>query len=87
MWDCFDFTRSNNIVILNRPAMSLQQRIEEKKRELEALSQIKGLSHTLCYQLEQLETRLDTLADGTEGQCFPSSLIHHVTNKLQRLHW
>ncbi|ONH69641.1 DASH complex subunit DAD2 [Cyberlindnera fabianii] len=47
--------------------MSLQQRINEKKRELEQLSQVKQLADTLCSQLEQLETKLDTLADGTEG--------------------
>ncbi|CDR37202.1 CYFA0S01e08394g1_1 [Cyberlindnera fabianii] len=47
--------------------MSLQQRINEKKRELEQLSQVKQLADTLCWQLEQLETKLDTLADGTEG--------------------
>lgn len=48
--------------------MSLQQRIEDKKRELESLIQVKELSHTLCSQLEQLESKLDTLADGTEGE-------------------
>lgn len=50
--------------------MSLQQRIEEKKRELEHLSQIKELSLNLCNQLENLEAKLETLADGSEGKSF-----------------
>jgi DASH complex subunit DAD2 len=48
--------------------MSLQQRIEDKKRELDSLTQIRELSRDLCSQLEQLEAKLDTLADGTEGE-------------------
>lgn len=47
--------------------MSLQQRIQEKKRELESLQKVEELSQNLCSQLENLETKLDTLADGTEG--------------------
>jgi len=48
--------------------MSLQQRISEKRRELDSLNQIDQLSQDLTNQLEQLEAKLDTLSDGTEGE-------------------
>lgn len=48
--------------------MSLQTRIEEKRKELEALVQVKDLSEGLVANLEQLESKLDTLSDGTEGE-------------------
>lgn len=48
--------------------MSLQQRISEKRKELESLNQVKQLSQDLAIQLEQLEAKLDTLSDGTEGK-------------------
>lgn len=46
--------------------MSLQQRISEKRKELDSLNQIKQLSENLATQLEQLEAKLDTLSEGSE---------------------
>ncbi|ODQ62331.1 hypothetical protein WICANDRAFT_25746 [Wickerhamomyces anomalus NRRL Y-366-8] len=47
--------------------MSLQQRISEKRKELDSLNQIKQLSENLATQLEQLEAKLDTLSEGSES--------------------
>ncbi|ODV76191.1 Dad2p [Cyberlindnera jadinii NRRL Y-1542] len=62
--------------------MSLQQRIEEKKRELEHLSQIKELSLNLCNQLENLEAKLETLADGSEAVALVMSNWNHIIKSV-----
>jgi len=46
---------------------ALVTRIEEKKQELESLIALRDLSGNLASQMEQLEEKLSTLADGTEG--------------------
>ena len=46
---------------------ALQQRINEKKEELESLKQLRDLSAGLAGQMEQLEEKLGTLSNGTEG--------------------
>jgi len=46
---------------------ALQQRINEKRVELEHLKQLRDLSAGLAGQMEQLEEKLGTLSDGTEG--------------------
>ena len=49
---------------------ALAQRIAEKKQELENLIQLRDLSAALAQQMEVLEEKLGTLADGTEGRVF-----------------
>jgi len=46
---------------------ALIQRINEKKEELENLIQLRELSAALAQQMEQLEEKLSTLADGTQA--------------------
>jgi DASH complex subunit DAD2 len=46
---------------------ALQHRINEKRVELENLKQLRDLSAGLAGQMEQLEEKLSTLSDGTEG--------------------
>lgn len=46
---------------------ALQQRINEKRVELENLKQLRDLSGGLAGQMEQLEEKLSTLSNGTEG--------------------
>lgn len=46
---------------------ALVARINEKKQELENLIALRDLSAGLAKQMEQLEEKLETLADGTEG--------------------
>lgn len=46
---------------------ALVARIKEKKQELENLIALRDLSAGLAKQMEQLEEKLATLADGTEG--------------------
>ncbi|KAF8474862.1 DASH complex subunit Dad2-domain-containing protein [Kalaharituber pfeilii] len=46
---------------------ALLQRINEKREELDNLLQLKELSALLALQMEQLEAKLNTLADGTEA--------------------
>jgi DASH complex subunit DAD2 len=47
---------------------ALVARINEKKVELENLKQLRDLSAGLAGQMQMLEERLATLADGTEGR-------------------
>jgi DASH complex subunit DAD2 len=49
-------------------------RINEKKQELESLMALRDLSAGLAKQMEELEGKLATLTDGTEGT-YPPSLI------------
>lgn len=42
-------------------------RINEKRAELENLKQLRDLSGGLAVQMQALEDKLSTLADGTEG--------------------
>lgn len=46
---------------------ALVARINEKKIELENLKQLRDLSAGLAGQMQMLEEKLATLADGTEG--------------------
>src|SRR5438045_7842237 len=46
---------------------ALVARINEKKIELENLKQLRDLSAGLAAQMQALEEKLSTLADGTEG--------------------
>lgn len=45
----------------------LVARINEKRAELENLKQLRDLSAGLAGQMQTLEEKLATLADGTEG--------------------
>lgn len=49
------------------PSHILTSRIAEKQAELESLSQLRDLSATLATQMENLESKLHCLADGTES--------------------
>jgi len=53
---------------------ALQQRIDEKRVELENLKQLRDLSAGLAGQMEQLEEKLATLSGGTEGECSSSNV-------------
>jgi DASH complex subunit DAD2 len=46
---------------------ALQQRITQKKAELENLKQLRDLSGNLASQMAELEKKLATLRDGTES--------------------
>jgi DASH complex subunit DAD2 len=45
----------------------LASRIAEKKQELESLMQLRDLSSSFATQMVQLQEKLATLVDGTEG--------------------
>ena len=47
----------------------LLARVNEKRAELENLKQLRDLSGGLAAQMQALEDKLSTLADGTEGVC------------------
>ena len=53
------------------PPHILTSRIAEKQAEFESLSQLRDLSAGLASQMENLEQKLNCLADGTEST-FPS---------------
>ena len=52
------------------PPHILTSRIAEKQAEFENLSQLRDLSAALATQLENLESKLYCLADGTESVSF-----------------
>jgi hypothetical protein len=47
---------------------ALVARVEEKKAELRSLQELRDLSAAMAGQMEALEQRLGTLADGTQGR-------------------
>jgi DASH complex subunit DAD2 len=49
------------------PPHILTSRIAEKQAEFKSLSQLRDLSAGLAAQMESLESKLNCLADGTEG--------------------
>ena len=54
---------------------ALQARINEKKQELASLRELQALSAGLADQMEQLEQKLGTLSDGTEGEITPQTVF------------
>lgn len=60
----------------------LLARIEEKKRELANLKDLKALSAGLADQMEQLEQKLATLSDGTEAVAAVLSNWHNVLRAI-----
>ncbi|KAF4549955.1 DASH complex subunit DAD2-like protein [Elsinoe fawcettii] len=61
---------------------ALQQRIVEKKAELENLKQLRDLSAGLADQMERLEEKLSTLSTGTEAVAAVLSNWHNVLRAI-----
>lgn len=61
---------------------SIQQKIAEKRAELESLNEIKHFTSTLTRQLEQLEQKLADMADGTEAVALVLSNWQNVVNSV-----
>ncbi|GAB7356302.1 hypothetical protein MBLNU459_g7101t1 [Dothideomycetes sp. NU459] len=61
---------------------ALQQRINEKRAELESLKQLRDLSSGLAGQMEQLEEKLATLSNGTEAVAAVLSNWHTVLRAI-----
>jgi DASH complex subunit DAD2 len=70
--------RQSSLSTSNSQTSALQQRINEKRAELENLKQLRELSAGLAGQMEQLEEKLSTLSDGTQGA--PSYRPYHYTS-------
>jgi len=68
--------RQSSLSTSNSQTSALQQRINEKRAELENLKHLRELSAGLAGQMEQLEEKLSTLSDGTQGVS-PSTLPEH----------
>jgi DASH complex subunit DAD2 len=66
--------RQSSLSASSSQSTALQQRINEKRAELENLKQLRELSAGLAGQMEQLEEKLSTLSDGTQGRHIPSCL-------------
>ncbi|KAI9711433.1 MAG: hypothetical protein M1812_007178 [Candelaria pacifica] len=60
----------------------LLARINEKKAELEDLKQLRDLSGGLAGQMQMLEEKLATLADGTEAVAAVLSNWHNVLRAI-----
>ncbi|KAM3514585.1 hypothetical protein MY11210_001820 [Beauveria gryllotalpidicola] len=61
---------------------ALSARIEEKRAELEHLKELKDLSGAVASQMEALEQKLSTLADGTEAIAAVIGNWHNVLGAI-----
>lgn len=61
---------------------SIQRKIQEKKEELQHLNELKQFTGVLSGQLEQIEERLDTMADGAESVALILSSWQNVVNSV-----
>ena len=70
---------------------ALLQRVSEKKAELENLKELRDLSAAVAAQMENLEQKLATLSDGTEGKhrsMVAQTLFSPFSlTRWQRSHW
>lgn len=60
----------------------IQQKIAEKKAELENLNEIKKFTSILTNQLDELENKLDYMADGTESVALVLSNWQNVVKSV-----
>ncbi|ATY62442.1 DASH complex subunit DAD2, putative [Cordyceps militaris CM01] len=61
---------------------ALSARIEEKRAELEHLKELKELSGAVASQMEALEQKLSTLADGTDAIAAVIGNWHNVLGAI-----
>ncbi|KAI5204101.1 hypothetical protein E4T38_04896 [Aureobasidium subglaciale] len=74
--------RQSSLSSSNSQSSALQQRINEKRAELENLKQLRELSAGLAGQMEQLEEKLSTLSDGTQAIATVLSNWHTVLRAI-----
>ncbi|GAB7342224.1 hypothetical protein MBLNU457_g0470t1 [Dothideomycetes sp. NU457] len=72
----------NQSLSASSQSTALQQRINEKRVELENLKQLRDLSAGLAGQMEQLEEKLATLSGGTEAIAAVLSNWHNVLRAI-----
>lgn len=60
----------------------IQQKIAEKRSELESLNEIKKFTSILTGQLENLESKLNDMAEGTESVALVLSNWQNVVNSI-----
>lgn len=72
------FGRQSMAASQQQSSPALVARIAEKRAELESLLQLRDLSGALAAQMEALEAKLTTLADGTEA-------VAHVLENWQNV--
>lgn len=61
---------------------SLQAKIDEKREELENLQELKKFTGVLVRQLEQIEDKFETMADGAESVALVLSNWKSVMNSV-----
>ncbi|KAG9520181.1 hypothetical protein KCU73_g3502, partial [Aureobasidium melanogenum] len=74
--------RQSSLSTSNSQTSALQQRINEKRAELENLKHLRELSAGLAGQMEQLEEKLSTLSDGTQAIATVLSNWHTVLRAI-----
>lgn len=62
--------------------MSLQEKINAKREELHDLQELRKFTGLLAARLEQIETKLDTMADGAESVALILSNWQDVVNSV-----
>lgn len=61
---------------------SIQSKIEEKKEELQHLNELKNFTGILAAQLQQIEEKLDTMADGATSVALILSSWQNVVSSV-----
>lgn len=71
---------------LNQPSAhqqaALQARVKEKQAELNSLKELQALSASVADQMQMLEDKLSTLADGTEAVATVLANWHSVLRAI-----
>lgn len=62
--------------------MSLQEKISAKREELRDLQDLRKFTGLLVSQLEQIESKLDSMADGAESVALILSNWQNVVNSV-----
>lgn len=65
-----------------KPTQSIQQKVIEKRAELDYLRDIRKTTSTLTGQLHELEGKLDTMADGAESAALVLSNWQNVVKSV-----
>lgn len=69
---------------MNKPVQSthIQQKIADKRAELENLTEVKNLTGSLTAQLKDLEVKLAAMSDGTESVALVLSNWQNVVRSV-----
>lgn len=66
----------------DKPPRTVQQKIEQKRAELEYLQEIHKITHVLTNQLDDLDSKLEVMSDGAESAALVLSNWQNVVKSV-----